>query len=106
MTHDERHAPTHDEADGLAALTREERHIYERVSRRAFLGTTAAGTLAALAGSEPTRVRAQTAPPRRATADAVIELWMAGGMAQTETFDPKRYTPYAAGTPNTASSTR
>ena len=101
MTHDDRHAPTHDEADGLAALTREERHIYERLSRRAFLGTTAAGTLAALAGSEPTRVRAQTAPPRRATADAVIVLWMAGGMAQTETFDPKRYTPYAAGTPIT-----
>jgi uncharacterized protein DUF1501 len=24
-------------------------------------------------------------------------LWMAGGMAQTETFDPKRYTPFAPG---------
>jgi hypothetical protein len=33
----------------------------------------------------------------RATADAVIVLWMAGGMAQTETFDPKRYTPFAPG---------
>ena len=32
-----------------------------------------------------------------ATADAVIVLWMAGGMAQTETFDPKRYTPFAPG---------
>ena len=31
------------------------------------------------------------------TADAVILLWMGGGMAQTETFDPKRYTPYAPG---------
>ncbi len=28
------------------------------------------------------------------TADTVILLWMAGGMAHTETFDPKRYTPY------------
>ena len=28
------------------------------------------------------------------TADTVILLWMAGGMAHTETFDPKRYTPF------------
>jgi hypothetical protein len=27
----------------------------------------------------------------------MILLWMAGGMAQTETFDPKRYTPYEPG---------
>jgi len=27
----------------------------------------------------------------------VIVLWMAGGMAQTETFDPKRYTPFEPG---------
>ena len=33
----------------------------------------------------------------KATADTVILLWMAGGMAQTETFDPKRYTPFAPG---------
>ena len=30
----------------------------------------------------------------------MIVLWMGGGMAQTETFDPKRYTPYAPGTPS------
>eukprot|EP01036_Dinobryon_divergens_P032073 gene32073-41591_t len=29
-----------------------------------------------------------------ATADSVILLWMAGGMAHTETFDPKRYTSF------------
>lgn len=28
------------------------------------------------------------------SADTVILLWMAGGMAHTETFDPKKYTPY------------
>lgn len=84
----------------LAALTREERRIYARLNRRQFLGTTAAGTLAALAGPEPTLLHAEGAQARsRATADAVIVLWMAGGMAQTETFDPKRYTPYAAGVP-------
>src|SRR6186997_126835 len=59
------------------------------------MGATAAATLGALAGREP--AFAQGAPPRRATADAVIVLWMAGGMAQTETFDPKRYTPFAPG---------
>lgn len=82
------------------ALSREERLVHATLSRRAFLGTTAAGTLAALGGSEPTLAHAQgTFSRRRATADAVIVLWMAGGMAQTETFDPKRYTPYAPGVP-------
>eukprot|EP01035_Chromulina_nebulosa_P020905 gene20905-27096_t len=32
-----------------------------------------------------------------ATADSVILLWMAGGMAHTETFDPKRYTSFEKG---------
>ena len=31
------------------------------------------------------------------TADTVILLWMGGGMAQTDTFDPKRYIPYRIG---------
>src|SRR3546814_13064717 len=31
------------------------------------------------------------------TADTVILLWMAGGMAHTETFDPKHYEPYKKG---------
>ena len=31
------------------------------------------------------------------TADTVILLWMAGGMAHTETFDPKAYVPYEIG---------
>ncbi|MFM1889625.1 MAG: hypothetical protein RLZZ565_382, partial [Planctomycetota bacterium] len=38
-------------------------------------------------------------PPPRATADAVILLWMAGGMASTETFDPKRFVPFEVGLP-------
>jgi uncharacterized protein (DUF1501 family) len=75
-------------------MTREERTIVHRINRRSFIGATAAGTLAALAGREPQAVRA-AAPA--ATADAVIVLWMAGGMAQTETFDPKRYTPFEPG---------
>lgn len=31
------------------------------------------------------------------TADSVILLFMAGGMAHTETFDPKKYTPFRKG---------
>jgi hypothetical protein len=34
-----------------------------------------------------------------AKADACILLWMAGGMAAPETFDPKKYLPYEVGTP-------
>jgi uncharacterized protein (DUF1501 family) len=58
------------------------------------MGVTAAASLAALAGRGPQIVRAAET---RATADSIIVLWMAGGMAQTETFDPKRYTPFEPG---------
>lgn len=64
------------------------------ITRRRFTGTTAAGLIAALTGAEPQLLKA-AAPP--ATADAVIVLWMAGGMASTETFDPKRYTEFSPG---------
>ncbi len=77
-------------------MNREEQHIYACISRRGFMGATAGATLAALAGREPLLAQGATPKPR-ATADAVIVLWMAGGMAQTETFDPKRYTPFAPG---------
>jgi hypothetical protein len=79
-------------------MTLEERVISARVSRRGFMGATAAATLGALVGREPQIVRAaqkDEAPP--ATADAIIVLWMAGGMAHTETFDPKKYTPFEPG---------
>jgi uncharacterized protein (DUF1501 family) len=76
-------------------MTRDDRHVYGRVSRRGFMGATAAATLSALVGREP--LLAQADEKLSPTADAMIVLWMAGGMAQTETFDPKRYTPYAPG---------
>ena len=75
-------------------MTKEEKYISSRISRRGFMGATAAASLAALVGGEPELVRAATAPV--ATADSIIVLWMAGGMAQTETWDPKRYTPFAS----------
>jgi uncharacterized protein (DUF1501 family) len=64
-------------------------------SRRDFLKAAAATTLATLAGGLPrlslgTEEKREKIAPR---ADAVILLWMAGGMAHTETFDPKVVEP-------------
>ncbi len=70
-------------------------------SRRDFLRQMTAATLAALAGPAP---RMFAAPEKSAhpkpTADTCILLWMAGGMASPETFDPKRYTPFEVGVPS------
>ena len=66
-------------------------------TRRDFLRSASAATLSALAAGYPRRAAGQAASSIAPTADAVIVLWMAGGMAHTETFDPKRYTPYAPG---------
>src|ERR1051326_7497577 len=75
-------------------MNSEERQIHSKISRRGFMGVTAAGALGSLAGREPEMGRAASSA---ATADAIVVLWMAGGMAQTETFDPKRYTPFEPG---------
>jgi hypothetical protein len=66
-------------------------------SRRDFLKTASAATLAALAAGYPRAILAAEEEKIKPTADTVIVLWMAGGMAHTETFDPKRYTPYETG---------
>ena len=67
------------------------------MNRRDFLKTASAATLAALSASAP-RLYAAEAPEKiTPTADTVIVLWMAGGMAHTETFDPKRYAPFEKG---------
>ncbi len=79
-----------------AKMNAEEKFISARIGRRDFMATGAA-TLAALVGRGSDLVRAATAPA--ATADTIIVLWMGGGMAQTETWDPKRYTPFAPGVP-------
>jgi hypothetical protein len=67
-------------------------------SRRDFLKTASAATLSALAaGYARPLLAADTEPKIAPTADTVIVLWMAGGMAHTETFDPKRYNPFEKG---------
>ena len=77
-------------------MTREEKYIGSRISRRGFMGATTAASLAALVGREPQLVRAAESIPAP-TCDSIIVLWMAGGMAQTETWDPKKYTPFSPG---------
>jgi hypothetical protein len=74
---------------------------YRSLSRREFVGGMTAATLAALACGEPRAVAAEDPPVGPTpTADACILLWMAGGMAAPETFDPKRYTPFEVGVPS------
>ena len=82
-------------------------------TRRAFLRALSAASAAAWATAVPDVVNAgpvgDTADghrdgaanpdPPAATADCCILLWMAGGMAAPETFDPKRYEPFAEGLP-------
>jgi len=65
-------------------------------NRRDFLKTASAATLGALSAGY-TRPIFAAEPASKATADTVIILWMGGGMASTETFDPKRYVPYEKG---------
>jgi hypothetical protein len=71
--------------------------ITDNWNRRDFLKTCSAATLSALAADYPRCLLAADEEKIKPTADTVIVRWMAGGMAHTETFDPKRYTPYENG---------
>lgn len=70
------------------------------MNRREFLQSTlAAGAAAGLSsisfGQDPTAGVAPTTKP--ASADAMILIWLPGGIAQTDTWDPKKHTPYTPG---------
>ncbi|MFZ9746057.1 MAG: DUF1501 domain-containing protein [Opitutaceae bacterium] len=69
------------------------------IVRRDFLKQLAAASAAAWSTGMPQAVRANSAPVAHppAKADACILLWMAGGMAAPDTFDPKRYLPFEKG---------
>src|SRR5262249_20464509 len=70
------------------------------VDRRDFLRTLGASAVAALeATPQPVAANEPLQHPKP-TADTCILLWMAGGMAAPETFDPKRYTPFEVGVPS------
>ena len=67
-------------------------------TRRDFVKRLSAATMGALAAGGARVVEASEALPKLpATADAMIVLWMGGGMAATETFDPKAYVPFEKG---------
>jgi hypothetical protein len=69
------------------------------LTRRDYLKGLAAAATTTLALPEP-RVRAAahaTIVHPAAKADAMIVLWMAGGMAAPDTFDPKKYKPFEPG---------
>jgi hypothetical protein len=74
-----------------------EKNFFSNLDRRQFLKHSTAATLAALTGSAPKLLGSDVAKKIEPRADTLILLWMAGGMAQTETFDPKAYTPYESG---------
>ena len=67
--------------------------------RREFLKQLAAGSTAALAMGAPKSFGDDSIVHPAPTADACILLWMAGGMAAPDTFDPKRYLPFKKGLP-------
>jgi hypothetical protein len=68
------------------------------MTRRDFLAGMSAAALTTIAAGEPRQLQAaEKIEHPRPTADACILLWMAGGMAAPETFDPKRYTPFEIG---------
>lgn len=71
-------------------------------NRRDFIKRSSLATLAALAAGAPVPAVLSGCSSKKkissnGTADTVILLWMAGGMAHTETFDPKTYTPFEKG---------
>jgi hypothetical protein len=66
------------------------------MNRREFLHALNAAALATVTGGAPAHAADKVEHPP-ATADTCILLWMAGGMAAPETFDPKRYAPFEVG---------
>ena len=69
------------------------------IDRRSFIRSTlAAAAGAALVRSGFAREPAAPSPaPRNASADAMILIWLPGGVCQTECWDPKQHTPYTPG---------
>ena len=72
-------------------------NIPEQIQRRDFIKQLGLASTAALA-TEGTRVWGNDLIIHpKAKADSCILIWMAGGMAAPDTFDPKRYLPFEKG---------
>ncbi|MFL0686038.1 MAG: DUF1501 domain-containing protein [Algoriphagus aquaeductus] len=67
-------------------------------TRRDFLKKTSAAAMATMGMGAPLAGLLSSCESKiPTTADSVILLFMAGGMAHTETFDPKKFTPFRKG---------
>jgi hypothetical protein len=72
--------------------------IQEQLARREFLKQLSSASAAALAcGGTPALGNIQDTTQPTAKADSCILIWMAGGMAAPDTFDPKTYSPFEKG---------
>ena len=69
------------------------------LDRREFLKKTSAAAMATMAMGAPMTGLLSSCNTNKiqSRADSVILLYMSGGMTHTETFDPKRYTPFSKG---------
>src|SRR5436309_15605038 len=73
-----------------------------KVTRRQFLHTAAAaaagvGLSRYTFADAPAEATAKAAVKLIPKADAMIHIWLPGGIAQTDTWDPKKYTPFRPG---------
>jgi len=72
--------------------------IQEQLARRDFLKQLSSASAAALAcGGTRALGNTQDTPQPTSKADSCILIWMAGGMAAPDTFDPKTYSPFEKG---------
>ncbi|HWB02625.1 MAG TPA: DUF1501 domain-containing protein [Verrucomicrobiales bacterium] len=78
-------------------MTFEDPSLSKAMQRRTFLKALSASSLAALMSPQPRLFAEEKVVHPKAKADCCILLWMAGGMAAPETFDPKRYLPFEKG---------
>ena len=69
------------------------------LTRRQYLGALTAAAATTLAMPAPRALGNDQLQAPESTADACILLWMGGGMAAPDNFDPKRYLPFEVGTP-------
>ncbi len=73
--------------------------VPDSIVRRDFLKQLSAAGVAALAAGALRGLPAEDLVQPDSTADACILIWLAGGMAAPDTFDPKHYTPFKEGLP-------
>ena len=66
------------------------------MNRREFIKASAMA-VAGLSASSLLGAEEKAMAKLTAKADAIIHIWLPGGIAQTDTWDPKKYTPYRQG---------